>query len=56
MEHMSKKTSTHSAVMFCEKESCADYINLVKRSGMPTVECIYLQLCNKFPHYIEEAD
>ena len=42
--------------MLCEKESCADYMNLAKRPGMPTVECIHLQLCSKCPQYIEEAD
>ena len=51
---MSKKKV--SAIMLCEEESCADYMNLAKRSGMPTVECIHLQLCSKCPQYTEEAD
>ena len=54
---MSKRNvSADAAAMLCEEESCADYMNLAKRSGMPTVECIHLQLCNKCSHYTQEAD
>ena len=54
---MSKiKASTDSAVVLCEEGSCADYMNLAKRSGMFTVECIYSQLCCKCPYYNEKTD
>ena len=54
--HVHKKVSADSATMLCEEESCADYLNLAKRSGLPTVECIHLQLCSKCPQYTQEAD
>ena len=54
--HVQKKVSADSATMLCEEKSCADYFSLAKRSALPTVECIHLQLCSKCPQYTQEAD
>ena len=54
--HVQTKVSADFATMLCEEESCVDYMNLAKKSGMPTVECIHLQLCSKCAQYTQEAD
>ena len=54
--NVQRKVSAASATILCEEERSADYMNLAKRPGIPTVECIHLQLCNKCPQYTQEAD
>ena len=31
----------------CEDDACTDYMKVAKLSGIPSVECIYLQQCNE---------